>query len=649
MTEAMKRSLISIISFLSTAWVAQIASADVPVSTNTVYITEVQSNPRGTGTDDAEWIEIHNTSTSTSASIGGWQIQDYVGSSNPANISSTSWVFSSTMTLSAGEVIVVAKSALAFESIFGYLPSFELASASPNSTTTPDLTAVNGSSVFALSNSSTGDAVVLKDATGNIMDAVEWGTLDRDVPGLPASRPGDGDSLLRVALTGTSNTDFIVATTPGPFVGYGANVPPIIRDIAIRPRVAVFGDEFVVTATVTDMEGISEASVYLTTATSSSGAAVMPYQQISMTSTTPNAYYFRAPLENLASGLGFNEPQTFHEQYVRVFLYAEDLALAISTVPDEASELAENENYIWRNVLPTAPVSVATARQQNSSGELLYRNHAVWVKGRATAGPSTFRNDRVNFALQDGERGIAVYATDITVPAFSEGDEIAVKGVLDQYYGLTQISGRALSVEVIEQNTEKVEPTRVTISDLLANAEDFESRLVQIEDVEFESPVSVWAGDGPGDGSNYLVTDGTGSLSVRVWKDIDLVGTNTPPEKFAIRGVLSQRSTDGPRGISGGYQLWPRGVDDVIPVVVPQPDAGMSPEPDSGSSSSQPDAGVSPSQPDAGFQEAPRPGEPPVASDDCSCSLSQSASNSNPVLGVLLFVAFGLLRLRRRD
>ncbi|MEE2903121.1 MAG: lamin tail domain-containing protein [Myxococcota bacterium] len=641
----MKRPIFSILSILFTVLAAQVAEADVPVSTNTVYITEVQSNPRGSGTDDAEWIEIHNTST-TGASIGGWQIQDYVGGSDPARISTTSWVFSSTLTLSGGEVIVVAKSATAFENIFGYLPSFELASASPNSTITPDLTSVNGSSVFALSNSSTGDAVVLKDATGTVMDAVEWGTLNRDVPGLPAGRPGDGDSLLRVALTGTSNADFIVATTPAPFIGYGANVPPIIRDIEIRPSVATFGSDFGVTATVTDMEGIAEASVYLTTATSSSGPALMPYQQISMTSTVANAYYFRGPLDNLASGLGFNEPQTFHEQYVRVFLYAEDVALAISTVPAEASELAENENYIWRNVVPAAPVTVEMARQQNTAGEMLYRNHAVWIKGRATSSPSTFRNDRINFTLQDGQSGIAVYATDISVPAFSEGDQIAVKGVLDQYYGLTQVSGRSLSVEVIEESNEKIEPARVTISELLANAEEYESRLILIEEVDFESPVSVWAGDGPGDGSNYVITDGTGNLSVRVWKDIDLVGTNTPSKKFAIRGVLSQRSTDGPNGLSAGYQLWPRGADDIILATVPQPDAGMPEDPDSGATTPGADAGTTTAEPDAGFQEAPRPGEPPVASDDCSCALSSPTQTKTPLFGIMLVVA--VLWARRR-
>ena len=623
------------------------ARADVPMSSNTVFITEVQSNPVGTGTDDAEWIEIHNTSTTTTASIGGWQIQDYVGSSDPANISSTSWVFSSTMTLSVGEVIIVAKSAVAFERIFGFPPTFELASASPNSTTTPDLSSVNGTSVLALSNSSSGDAVVLKDAAGNIMDAVEWGTLDRDVPGLPATRPADGESLIRIALTGTSNADFIVATTPTPFVGYGANVPPIIRSVGVRPRIAVFGSDFVVTASISDMEGISEASVYLTTATASSGPALMPYQQISMTSTTPSAYFFEAPLDNLASGLGFNEPQTFHEQYVRVFLYAEDVALAASTLPDQATELAENENYVWRNVLPSAAVSVETTRQQDSEGKLLFSNHAVWVKGRATSSPTKFRNDRVNFALQDGQRGIAVYATGVSVPDFEEGDEIAVKGVLGQYYGLTQVSGNGLSIEVVNEGTDKVEPTRVTISELLANAESLESQLIMVEDVEFESPTAVWSGDGPGDGSNFTLTDGTGVLSVRVWKDIDLVGSNTPPGKFAIRGILSQRSPDGPRGLAGGYQLWPRGADDVIPVMVPEPDAGMAEMPDSGSSPTQSDAGGATPQPDAGFQEAPRPGEPPVAADGCSCSVSSSANTTSSAWGLFVLGALVIVRRRR--
>lgn len=479
-------------------------------TSNGVIITEVQSNPAGTGTDDGEWIELHNTSAST-VSIAGWQLQDYVGSSDPTNVSSTSWVFSNTSSLALDQVIVIAKSSDGFEGLFGRLPTYELGLGTNNSTLTPDLTAMGGNNVIALSNSGFGDAVVFKDESGMVVDSVEWGTLDRDVVGTPADRFGDGESLVRVDTTGSSHLDFVVTSAPSPFVGYGSNLPPNISDVNIGPRHAIFGQQLTVSATITDTDGIAEASVYLTVATSSSGSAIMPYQQVTMTSTIGNRYAFAAPFENLTSGLGFNEPATFHERYVRLYLAAEDSISTLSTWPNEASELENNENYRWRNVLPMLFSNVQAARSQSPEGKLNWKDLSVWVKGRATSKANAYRNDRVNFTIDDGNSGIAVYSVSGEIPDIQDGTEVAVLGNLDQYFGLTQITEPALFIRVLNSIPVPVEPEVInSVSDLLLNAETLESRLITLTNLEFVEPTQVWGGEGLGGGSNYLVTDGTG-------------------------------------------------------------------------------------------------------------------------------------------
>ena len=623
-------------------------SAEAQAQTNSgVLITEVQSNPAGTGTDDGEWIELHNTSVST-VSIAGWQLQDYVGSGDPANISSTSWVFSNTSSLAPGQVIVIAKSSNGFEGLFGRLPSYELGLGTNNSSLTPDLTAMGGNNVIALSNSGAGDAVVLKDESGILVDSVEWGTLDRDVVGTPADRPGDGESLVRVDTTGSSHIDFVVSSAPSPFVGYGSNLPPNISDVVIRPRHAIFGAQLTVSATITDMDGIAEASVYLSVATSSAGSAIMPYQQVTMTSTIGSRYAFAAPLENLTSGLGFNEPSTFHERYVRLYVAAEDAISTVSSWPNDATELENNENYRWRNVLPTVPSNVQAARSQSPEGQLNWKNLSVWVKGRATSKANSYRNDRINFTIDDGSSGIAVYSVIGDIPDIQDGTEVAVLGHLDQYFGLTQITEPALVIQVLDSNPMPVEPEVVnSVADLLLNIETLESRLITLSDLEFVEPTQVWGGEGPGGGSNYLVTDGTGQVNIRVWADVDLVGTNTPSENFSLTAIVSQRSTEGRDGLQGGYQLWPRSKDDVFVPPVLMPDAGTIPNDVDANVPGSADAGTTAPMADAGFREAPRPGEPPVSDDGCACQSSGVAAGQSTVLWILALFA-GLFWRRRR-
>ncbi len=91
-------------------------------ATAQVLITEVQSDPESTGTDDAEWVEIHNTGSS-STSIAGWTLNDYSGSNEAA----ARWTFPSGTELSAGEVIVVARYAEAFFTTLGITASWEQA------------------------------------------------------------------------------------------------------------------------------------------------------------------------------------------------------------------------------------------------------------------------------------------------------------------------------------------------------------------------------------------------------------------------------------------------------------------------------------------------------------------------------------------
>ena len=73
-----------------------------------VMITEVQPNPNGS--DNAEWIEIHNTG-SAAVDVSGWRINDF-GPSVPRE-----YVFPMATSLAAGQVIIIARQAGAFSTM----------------------------------------------------------------------------------------------------------------------------------------------------------------------------------------------------------------------------------------------------------------------------------------------------------------------------------------------------------------------------------------------------------------------------------------------------------------------------------------------------------------------------------------------------
>lgn len=617
-----------------------------------LFITEVQPNPAGD--DTAEWVELHNVGTASIA-IGGYTLNDFVGSSDPMRESTTRWAFPATATVAPGQVIVVARQATSngFFELFGFRPTYELGFG-VDDPMTPDMVPDQGNpSPISLSNSSTGDAIVLRDAMGNVIDGVEWGTLDRSVPGNPADSPGDGETLIRIGMAGSSFSDFLITSTPGPFMGFGANVAPAITDVRTIPRHIQFGDTLTVTATVVDGDGLSLVEFWVTTATAARGPAFIDYQSLTMTSSTGNKYVFSASVDNLAAGLGFNEPMTFHERYVRFYLAAEDVLTSTATQPARAIEAADNGEFMQRNVMPTALTTIENAREQDAGGRTRYLNHSVRVRGIALSAIDNFDPDRAQFSLMDGTAAIQVFDFDPTIhPMFNVGDELTVTGRTGQFFGTTQIQGPGMRI-IPTGMTDTIVPRTLTIGQLMTDPETYESQLVTIVDADFLQPITMWSTACPGRGCNIEITDGSGNINLRIWAGTGLDMAPAPQFGFDVTGVLSQRATDGQDGTMGGYQLFPRRSEDILAhAPPPPPDAGVvdtGPTPDSGTG--RPDAG-------AGFADATTTpaadtggggGMGAVDDEGCSCTTNAPArGHAGWLAAVLGLLVTGRAGGRRR-
>jgi lamin tail-like protein/uncharacterized protein DUF5689 len=523
-----------------------------------VLITEVQPDPTSPN-DDGEWVEIQNIGT-TSVSIAGWTLSDFTGSTDPNAESTTRWTFPGSTGLSPGQTIVVAK----YASHNGYAdntpaalyarpPTFELAGTGHDDPNVPNLVAMGGTSLMTLSNASSGDAVVLRDAMGTLVSGVEWGTLDRSVPGTPlTSAPGAGQSVRRVANTGSSSADFAIAMTPDPFTGFtggSMSMPPLITNTTQTPRHLAYGDVMTVSSSVSDADGVASVQLQIAAATASTGAASGGYTPVSMAHGAGATYS-----ATLAASLAMTAPATFHEQYLRYYVFATDTTNSKSTDPNGASSIAANTAYTWRNIMPTTASPISEAREELGAS-LRWLNHSARVEGIALTRRTAFVANRTNFYImsQSSSDAIRVFSTAIVPQDVMPGDIVRVTGLIDQFNGLREITDPGLTVEVIGNGTPP-DPTVHTIADLLANGEALESQLVRIMNVSFVNATASWPMNG-----NVDIGDGTGMLTVRITSIQDLSGAAAPTGTFDITGILGQFSATN----TGGYQLYPRSLSDV--------------------------------------------------------------------------------------
>ncbi len=525
-----------------------------------VVITEIMPNPT-TLNDEAEWIELQNLGAG-GVSLDGWSINDFTGASVSSE-STTRWTFPAGTYLSPQQVIIVANYASGPGVLeeFGVRADFELA-ALRDDPTVPNLLPVGGTQSIALNNSVDGDGLLLRDNFGNIVDGAEWG-LDKLVNGLPALQPSQGQSLLRLQVSGSSQVDFTVTAVPNPGVGIGTGPAPSLA----RPRrsaFAIWGQPF----TVGVESGANEAQAWFASSASNVGAS--------------NSYGGRTMLlgatgfevtVNLGSDLPrSNNPATFSEQYVR--WYYEARSGGVATLPANANAQGSNTAFYWDNVLPSQAVtSLAVARAQDSAGAPTWMHHAVRVEGIALTYRSAFRSMNTDFfiASDSGEDAIHVFDFGVVAAAMRPGDRVRVIGRVGIHRGLRQIGtdqrmGQPFAgepqtiVEVI--GTGQIPVRNLNLAELLRDPERYESQLVQISNVRLVSdpttgapPPSVWSAESP-----HWVNDGTGNFVVWVATGVSLVGNPAPGGTFTLRAIVSQYTETG----VGGHQLLPRDVSDVI-------------------------------------------------------------------------------------
>ena len=171
---------------------------------------------------------------------------------------------------------------------------------------------------------------------------------------------------------------------------------------------------------------------------------------------------------------------------------------------------------------------------------------------RAMGAFTYFQDDTAGLSIRQTSGMFADAVADGTI---APGVELTVTGTLSEFNSLLQINGDALQSYEVGAQGDVPDAQQVTLSQLAANGEDFESELVVVTGVTIEEGEDAVFRER----TNYAVSDAsddTNAVVVRIVNANDTMidGTAIPPDPITVTGVVGQFSSDDP---AAGYQIQP--------------------------------------------------------------------------------------------
>jgi len=162
----------------------------------------------------------------------------------------------------------------------------------------------------------------------------------------------------------------------------------------------------------------------------------------------------------------------------------------------------------------------------------------VFVKGVVTTPDLNLSSTSGNsFYIQDETGGINIYSKPKLTPFFVVGDLVQVKGVVTMYNGLTELVVTSADTNIIKLGKGTVPtPKVITVEELMAHGEDYESTLITINALAKTATSAAWPVAGKD--ANMNVWDGYKNFTMRIDKDFDLAGQPEPVYPMNVTGVL---------------------------------------------------------------------------------------------------------------
>lgn len=181
---------------------------------------------------------------------------------------------------------------------------------------------------------------------------------------------------------------------------------------------------------------------------------------------------------------------------------------------------------------PTGPemISIANLRELYSGSSMTLTS--LKITGTVISDRANGNILGQNLVIQQGDRGIMVRFS--SAHTFNLGDsiEVIVTGAkLEEFNSLLQVNG-VPNANASKVGTGTITPKVLTIAELLANFEIYESSLVKINSVSV-------SGSGTFSGEKSI-NDGTGSMLLYTRTDASFASTSIPGSPFSVTAVVGQ-------------------------------------------------------------------------------------------------------------
>jgi hypothetical protein len=464
-------------------------------SAQNVIITEIMYNPPESGTDSLEYLEIHNFQPFPT-DISGWSFTQGIAYTFPAGT-----------VMAPGAYLVLAKSASAFKSVFGFEPDVVW---SPND---------------ALTNS--GEDIEIRDASGNVVDYVDY----KNTAPWPVEANGTGPSLVlcdfnsdnslpaswKAATTGTGviiNNHEVKGNPKAPS-GCTANVITANDDYLSVPS----GKPALLNVKSNDLI-VNALTLFIIVTPPSHGSATISGSDILYQSNS-----------------GYCGPDQFSYQ------------ICDANGCDEATVFITVKCYPQRSIgsVTGENPSSGVADSLNVSCQLQGTVYGVNLRPTSNNLPSLL------FTIIDNSGdGIAVSSLGGNFGyTVKEGDNVTVQGVIGQFNGQTEIVPDTLWK--VSSGNPLLTPVTVT-----ALGENTESKLIRINNLVFVNPAEWTTGMGASGFNVRAVSPGSplDTILIRIDRDVETYNAPLPSDPFDLIGIGGQFDATNP--YTSGYQVLPR-------------------------------------------------------------------------------------------
>ncbi|MFH0735874.1 MAG: T9SS type A sorting domain-containing protein [bacterium] len=311
--------------------------------------------------------------------------------------------------------------------------------------------------------------------------------------------------------------------------------------------------------------------LYLTVDKAGTGTDLAGLYEISNLSSTPvKSFIFTDPDNNISSS------QTeVAVDFGGNLMYFDNTSEQIYVIEAPTSNLTYtiaglNDIAVTGSGIVTPPMTIAEAKvDANTDFQPDKLGQVVTVIGVVSSinfgGTTSF-----SYFIQDNEAGINIYKSGVAGggPVFNIGDRIMVTGTVAFFRGLTELVVANLDVDIALLDAgNTITPIVLTIPQYLANAEQYEGKVVQIKGVGLAPGSAAWPS---GSNTSITVWDGLNKTVLFVDKDSDLDNNPAPTFPITFKGIASQY-TSSSTVYNDGYQIIPNFYADITANVATPP------------------------------------------------------------------------------